>query len=116
MSLGCIQALRCNANDCPAGVATQKKGLMKGLVVSNKRKRVYNYHHETVESLAHMLGAMGLSRPEELRPWHIMRRIAPGKVRHYGEIFTQIEDGQFLRGEMPPWFDNTFRRSSVEKF
>ncbi len=31
MSLGCIQALKCNSNKCPTGIATQNKDLMFGL-------------------------------------------------------------------------------------
>jgi len=31
MSLGCIQALKCNSNKCPTGIATQNKDLMYGL-------------------------------------------------------------------------------------
>jgi hypothetical protein len=35
-SLGCIQALKCNTNHCPTGVATQDKELMKGLDPTEK--------------------------------------------------------------------------------
>ena len=37
IALGCIQALRCNSNICPTGVATQDPNLMAGLAVENKR-------------------------------------------------------------------------------
>ena len=30
-SIGCIQALRCNTNNCPTGVTTHKKSLQAGL-------------------------------------------------------------------------------------
>eukprot|EP01043_Picozoa_sp_COSAG02_P083544 COSAG02_NODE_21538_length_784_cov_1.052555_1_plen_61_part_10 len=30
-ALGCIQALKCNTNKCPTGVATQDRDLMSGL-------------------------------------------------------------------------------------
>ncbi|MFQ5608013.1 MAG: glutamate synthase-related protein [Candidatus Zixiibacteriota bacterium] len=33
LSLGCIQALRCNANICPTGIATQDANLIAGLHV-----------------------------------------------------------------------------------
>ena len=36
MALGCIQALECNKNTCPTGVATQDPYFMKGLVVEDK--------------------------------------------------------------------------------
>lgn len=65
-SLGCIQALRCNTNDCPTGVATQDKMLTKGLVVSDKAERVYNFHKNTVEAVLELLGACGCSHTDEI--------------------------------------------------
>lgn len=96
LSLGCIQALRCNSNHCPTGVATQDPRLSAGLVVTDKRKRVAMFHSETMESVAHLLGAMGLERVSDLRPWHIMRRVSSTEVKHYGEIFDYIEKGSLL--------------------
>ena len=84
-ALGCIQALRCNNNTCPTGVATHKPSLVKGLVATDKSQRVFHYHEETVASLLHMLAATGLQDPADLRPWHIHRRISSTQVRHYGE-------------------------------
>jgi len=71
MALGCIQALKCNTNHCPVGVATQDPSLSSGLVVSDKRIRVANYHKNTVHSLAQIIGAMGLNHPHQLKPYHI---------------------------------------------
>ena len=36
LSLGCIQALECNKNTCPTGIATQKPELVKGLSVKEQ--------------------------------------------------------------------------------
>jgi glutamate synthase domain-containing protein 2 len=58
-ALGCIQALRCNTNDCPAGVATQDKGLQKGLVVTDKTERVYHFHKNTLHAAIELLAACG---------------------------------------------------------
>jgi glutamate synthase domain-containing protein 2 len=65
-SVGCIQALRCNTNECPTGVATQNKMLVKGLVVSDKATRVYNFHHKTIISVLELLGACGLKHTDEI--------------------------------------------------
>ncbi len=65
-SIGCIQALRCNTNDCPAGVATQNKMLMKGLVVTDKAERVYNFHHNTIKAVLELLGACGITHTEDI--------------------------------------------------
>lgn len=65
-SLGCIQALRCNNNECPTGVATQDKMLVKGLVVTDKAERVYNFHKNTLHAVLELLAACGLTHTEEI--------------------------------------------------
>lgn len=58
-SLGCIQALRCNNNECPTGVATQNKMLIKGLVVTDKSERVFYFHKNTLHAANELLAAAG---------------------------------------------------------
>ncbi|MEN2282199.1 FMN-binding glutamate synthase family protein [Algoriphagus sp. SE2] len=65
-SLGCIQALRCNTNECPTGVATQKESLTRGLVVSDKSERVYNFHKNTIHAVQELLGATGHTHTSEI--------------------------------------------------
>lgn len=55
-ALGCIQALRCNTNQCPTGVATQDPELVHGLHVGDKSQRVFRFHRETVKSFFEVLG------------------------------------------------------------
>ena len=101
MALGCIQALRCNTNQCPTGVATQDPELVAGLVVKDKRTRVANFHHETIASVRHMIEAMGLQHPSELRPFHVLKRVGPFETKHYGQIFEYLEGGELLRKKLP---------------
>lgn len=65
-SVGCIQALRCNTNACPTGVATQNKNLQKGLVVKEKSERAYNFHRNTVKATMDMLAACGLTSIDDI--------------------------------------------------
>lgn len=58
-SLGCIQALRCHNNQCPTGVATQDKMLVKGLVVTDKSERVFHFHKNTLHAANELLAAAG---------------------------------------------------------
>lgn len=97
MAVGCIQALQCNTNTCPVGVATQNKSLMKGLNVENKSQRVANFHRETVKSFVELLAASGLTKPEELNREHINRRVSETKVMTYKEIYpSQIAPKQVV--------------------
>ena len=95
LALGCIQALRCHTNHCPAGVATQDSNLYDGLVVTDKRLRVKNFHRNNIASLAHMIGAIGLDSPNQLRPWHIKRRVDLSEIKSYFDLYTYVNDGDF---------------------
>ncbi|MBK03284.1 MAG: FMN-binding glutamate synthase family protein [Deltaproteobacteria bacterium] len=116
MALGCIQARRCHANDCPAGVATQKPGLVAGLHAPSKAERVYQYHHGTVESMMELVAAAGMESPDELRPWHIMRRTDFTKIAHYGELFEYIPHRCLVDGEIPAHFERAWGRATAESF
>jgi len=65
-SVGCIQALRCNTNQCPTGVATQDKMLVKGLVVDDKAERAYYFHRNTMHAVLELLGACGVKHTNEI--------------------------------------------------
>ena len=116
LSLGCIQALRCNMNDCPAGVATQDPRLVHGLDVTRKSERVYRFHKETVKTLNELLAASGLTHPSELRPWHIHRRISSYQVRHYGEMYHYLNEGELLREPLPRGYERAVRAASAQSF
>jgi glutamate synthase domain-containing protein 2 len=115
-ALGCIQALKCNTNHCPVGVATQNPRLTLGLDVGDKSVRVKNFHAHTVESVYEILGAAGIENPEHLRPWHICRREGPGEVKTYAELFPQLKPGALLRGEAPEWVTKLWNRARPDSF
>ncbi len=103
LALGCIQARRCNSNKCPVGAATQDPQLTAGLDVHDKGARVSHYHSETMHAVAELLGAMGVNRAAELRPWHILRRTSPNRIQNYSEIYGgyALEDGSLLQPDAP---------------
>lgn len=90
LALGCIQALRCNNNKCPTGVATQDPALVKGLHIPTKRVRVKNFHQETLETVAHMIGAMGVARHQDLNRSHLHKRVEENSIRTYAEIYPGL--------------------------
>ncbi len=116
MALGCIQALRCNSNECPTGVATQKPELVKGLSVSHKTVRVANFQNQTVQSAAEIMGAIGVSSPIDIQPWHVLRRTGSGEIKNFGEIYRFLEAGALLKEPPPPGFVNAVRASTPESF
>jgi hypothetical protein len=110
-ALGCIQALRCNTNTCPTGVATQDASLVAGLDVPTKAQRVANYQKSTVRNFLELIAAAGLTGPAELRPEHIQRRINNGKVLSYATIYGYVEEGAFLRGQLPPEYERAWKEA-----
>ncbi|WP_118973529.1 FMN-binding glutamate synthase family protein [Taibaiella koreensis] len=93
-SLGCIQALRCNTNVCPTGVATQDKMLMKGLVVGEKKDRVRHFHHNTLHAAMELLAACGKKSFEEVDMSIFMR----------GDEFVRLSD-QYFPDNLPAPFN-----------
>jgi len=102
LSVGCIQALQCNNNTCPVGVATQNKSLMKGLDVNDKAQRVANFHHATVHSFLELLHAAGLEDPKDISRKHINRRISMHKIAKYSEIYPGLIKGCLLQKKTRP--------------
>lgn len=115
-ALGCIQALRCNSNDCPTGIATQDPELARGLVVSDKSVRVANYQRNTVHAFAELIAASGLEHPNQLRPWHILRRVSPTESKHYGEMYEYLAPGSLLQEPLPASFARAWNKAKADSF
>ena len=115
-AVGCIQALKCNTNHCPVGVATQKPSLYKALDVNDKAQRAANYHKATIRSVLELLGAAGMRHPSELTPKHICRSVTRSNVQSYAEIYDFVEPGSLLQEPYPPSLDDIWRRSNAEQF
>ncbi|KQR70252.1 FMN-binding glutamate synthase family protein [Pedobacter sp. Leaf176] len=115
-ALGCIQALECNSNTCPTGVATQDQSLMKGLVVEDKTVRVKNFHNLTVASAVELLGAAGLREPSQLSRAYINRRVSANVMQSYLETYPYIPAGSLLQTPYPTRFELGMALSSSKSF
>src|SRR6185503_10663955 len=117
MALGCIQALECNKNTCPTGVATQDPKFTKGLVVEDKKVRVANFHRNTVESFVELMGAAGISHPDKINRSHVYRRVFMNLVKTYEEIYPTIPDGCLLDGgDIPFDYEDYMKRAAADRF
>ena len=96
LSVGCIQALLCNNNTCPVGIATQNKSLVKGLVVEDKAPRAANFHEETIRSFLEMVAASGLNSVDEIQRKHINKRMGISKIVKYDEMYPEMKVGCLL--------------------
>jgi glutamate synthase domain-containing protein 2 len=116
MALGCIQALECNKNTCPTGVATQDPELTKGLVVDDKKVRVANFHKHTVESFVELIAAAGIDNPRKLNRHQIYRRVFMDEVKTLEEIYPSVPVGAMLNEVVPERYQKSFEAASSEKF
>jgi len=116
MAIGCIQALECNKNTCPTGVATQDPNLFKGLDVNDKKVRVANYHHETVKAAVELMCAAGIKHPSQLHRSHIYRRVSAHQIETYAELFPYLLKGSLLEAPYPKGWELHVMHSSEETF
>ncbi len=116
LAVGCIQALECNTNRCPTGVATQDKSLQKGLVVEDKKVRVANFHAETVKSAVELLGAAGISEPSKIHRSFIYRRVSAAEIRTYAETYPYILRGSLLEAPYPEQYQYDLSNCNEETF
>lgn len=114
LSIGCIQALQCNNNTCPVGVATQNKSLVRGLVVDDKAPRVKNYHEATIHSFLELIAAAGLDGPDDLGREHISKRVGMYDVRTYDEIYPYVREGCLLNiTDIPENYQRYFKLTRI---
>ena len=116
LSLGCIQALECNTNTCPTGVATQDPKLFKGLNVADKRVRVANFHHETVKAAVELMAAAGIDHPSKLHRSHIYRRVSANQIQTYNEMYPHLLKGSLLEAPFPAGWELDMMNSHAETF
>jgi len=102
-AVGCIQALKCNTNRCPTGVATQDPARGGALDVPDKTRRVVNYQRATVASAAQIVASMGLNGFHELSPAMLNRRIEGQRTRTYAEIYEWLAPGELLDEPPESW-------------
>lgn len=73
LSLGCIQALRCDKNSCPSGVATVDRRFYRGLVPEEKQYRVESFHRKTLEAALQLAAAAGVRDPRDIQRKHFVQ-------------------------------------------
>ncbi|QEN14005.1 FMN-binding glutamate synthase family protein [Mycolicibacterium sp. ELW1] len=113
-AIGCIQAMKCNTNRCPTGVATQDKARARALYVPDKTERVVNFQRATVASAAQIVASMGLNGFDELEPSMLNRRIEGQRTRTYAEIYDWLMPGELLDDPPESWRSDWIEASAEE--
>ena len=115
LALGCIQARRCNTNECPVGVATQDPGRYLAIDVNDKADRVAHYHHGTVHSFLELVAGAGLINPSDIRAKHVLRRVDPMTIKSFAEIYPNLKNGSLLDADgIPPQWQGPWDAAKAE--
>ncbi len=74
-SIGCVAARMCNTNNCPAGIATQRKDLRQRLNVEKSAAQLQNFFEASTELMSVMARACGHHslaqfNRNDLASWH----------------------------------------------
>ena len=65
-AIGCLGMRACHTNNCPVGIATQKRGLRSRLVVEESARRLANYLTATTELMKVLARACGKRHVSEM--------------------------------------------------
>ncbi len=115
-AVGCIQSRSCHSNKCPTGVATQDKSRQSALVVEDKAPRVASFHKNTLRALAEVLGAAGVTHPQDLTPDHLHIRHQNGAVIRGDEAYPPLAEESLLRGKARPDLQIEWDMAQAETF
>jgi glutamate synthase domain-containing protein 2 len=115
-SLGCVQAMKCNTNECPTGVTSMDPDLVNGLVVKDKKLKVFNFHKNTTAGVQNMLAAAGFDDLKQVHRSHIYRRVSAEKVITLEELFPSVKTGALLQETCPEKYKSLLRMADPFTF
>ena len=98
-ALGCIQARDCASSRCPSGVATMDPKRYRVLDVENRARRVFNFHQNSINAVAEMLEAAGLTHTSQLNRRHIVRRLSASQILLADQIYPRVEINALIDGK-----------------
>lgn len=115
-ALGCVQAYQCNKDTCPTGITTMKRKLVNGLVVNDKKERVYYFHKNTITGVKEMLRAAGLQHTEELNRAFVCRRVNQQTIKTLDQIYPYLPKGCLLCEPYPANYQKLMAISAPDSF
>ncbi|MBW0145172.1 FMN-binding glutamate synthase family protein [Sphingomicrobium clamense] len=85
-AIGCIQAMKCDTNNCPTGVTTHKKRLQRGLVPEDKAERVEHFVKHMRKEVGIIAHSCGVRSPRDLGRQHVRIVCPDGRSRLMSEL------------------------------
>ena len=90
-AMGCVQALQCNRNTCPTGIATHDKDLQRGLDPRDKAHRVASYAANLIHEVEVIAHSCGVAEPALLRRHHAQVINEMGMPESMATLFPLVE-------------------------
>lgn len=116
-SLGCIQSQSCGSNHCPTGIATQDPIRQRSLDVEDKAQKVRNFHANTLESVAEIMGAAGIVSTHLLSPSLINKRINDHDLTTLSQAHFWLTQGELLSEHCrPSLYKDIWASASADSF
>ena len=115
-AVGCIQAMKCNTNECPTGVTSNDPGRYSAIDIESKADHVYHFHRNTVKGFLELAGAMGIEDPQQLTPDLIHYRIHEGHSKTLADLYCFVEPGHFFSKTIHPAYKAHWEASSADHF
>lgn len=91
LSIGCIQAQKCETGRCPTGVTTHNKWLVRGLDPAVKSDRLANYLITLRKEIKRLCQAGGVAHPALVTLDHFEIMDGPYTSRNAREVFGYFE-------------------------
>ncbi|MAP93515.1 MAG: FMN-binding glutamate synthase family protein [Ponticaulis sp.] len=86
-SIGCIQAMACNTNNCPTGITTHKPHLQHGLVPISKAEGVKNFVERLTKDVNMIAHSVGVDHARGLRRHHVRLMQSSGRSVPMDELY-----------------------------
>ena len=113
-ALGCIQARHCNTDACPTGIATQNPMRYQALDVTDKSKRIANYHRSMIYHLVDLLEVAGLKSTADIKPYHLQHRVNGSEIKDFSELYEHIEHNCLINNDtIPENWQSDWERASL---
>lgn len=115
-SIGCIQAQRCHTGTCPTGITTQDPKRQHGLIVDVQAERAAAFHARTLDALADIVAASGLSHPGDLQPHHLYHRISAKESLPIDRIWHFLGENALLDAPDDTPYAHWWRAARADSF
>lgn len=101
ISAGCIQAQVCHTGNCPAGIATHKWWLEKGIDIDKKGERVGNFINTLKKDLIQVTHAAGYTHPCQFDTCDVVINVGDSYMRKtmeeiYGYKKTKVDQKKLM--------------------